>query len=186
MDSLSADIVTLNQKVLYIALDQAAIKINKRSLRFNNHVSDIITSASSEACKIAINCSVPLVEFQKDALELLHRRFRSIDVELLSEDLKEFNTLGLIITQKIAIARELSAKIFYNLNNVQLEILKNLSYNDLTRIACHNSDIFKLRLGEDQMFWDQILIGRRIPGKRGELICRERALLSLSGKKRVV
>ena len=29
MDSLSADIVTLNQKVLYIALDQAAIKINK-------------------------------------------------------------------------------------------------------------------------------------------------------------
>lgn len=184
MESLKEDIATINQKALCVALDESLLAKNKRILNFDNRVRNLIKECTSEGCKIAINCSIPLIEFQENIFDVIINFRGNLGKEAPDSELVELNTQGLLIAQKCALARELSAKIWFGLNNKQLEILKNSSYSNLIRVASLYANIFQLRNGYDPVFWDQILIGRKITGERGALISCERALLSLTGKGR--
>lgn len=178
-----AEIRDLNEKVLTLILTAGQSSVCEH-LRINQEVCAHLAKATPLAVLSVISCGVPVVCISEmvagDLLEAGPSRWRRPQQETeTSASLAELNLHALLLVQRVATASPLLAGMMFGISTDDAERILHTRMAVLLEYAPKVTDILSLRMGRRNDYWKYQLKGGCVDNGRGELLCRNMALLSI-------
>jgi hypothetical protein len=181
---LDEDVRDINEQLLLIASDPTIGKRALRLLQASSAVSRLLENADSSAIGTAIRCGIPLITFLPTVSDLLcsePRSWRPKAASDVPEKLQDLMFFSLTFARQLAQSKPVMAQGYFRLTLSAAENLAVLAVFHLKRMSRQFGMLLRLREGDQEQIWEDILVGQRATGALAFQIAQEAAGLSLLG-----